>query len=164
MGRMPEVTHLTNAMVKVRRAEADDLLDCAAIINDYIDETAWLPRMHDRAAMEAMFSPELLDKRTVLVAECEGKIVGYLSLNQEAAFVHAVYLRPGAQGHGTGKAMLDAAKKISPQGLDLTIFEPNRRAYQFYLREGFVEVPEGRKEDTEEGVLTLLMRWKNDDR
>lgn len=164
MTRMHDMARLIDELVTARPASTDDLADCAAIINDYIDDTPWLPRTLDRAATEALFSPELLDKRTIFVAEHERVIVGYLSLDREAAFVHALYLRPEARGHGVGKVMLNAAKKICPQGLELTIFEPNRRAFRFYVREGFIEVPEGRKEDTEEGVPTLLMRWKNDDR
>ena len=42
----------------------------------------------------------------------------------------------------------------------LTVFEPNVDAKRFYEREGFREVPEGRRDDTEEGVPILLMRWR----
>lgn len=164
MSRMFDMVHPLRKSASIRPATTADLSDCAAIINDYIDDTPWLPRTLDRAATEALFSPELLDKRAIFVAERERVIVGYLSLDGEAGFVHALYLRPDARGHGLGTAMLDAAKKTHPQDLELTIFEPNRRAYGFYLREGFVEVPEGRNDDTEEGVPTLLMRWKNNDR
>ncbi|MDP2118797.1 MAG: GNAT family N-acetyltransferase [Hoeflea sp.] len=147
------------AMPVVRRAAARDLPACAAIINAYIDATDWLPRTIDKDALEAVFVPALLDSRTIFVAENDGAIEGYLSMDEEAGFIHALYLSPSARGAGLGKALLDAAKHARPQGFELTVFEPNRDAVRFYAREGLVEVPEGRNEATEEGVQTLLMRW-----
>ncbi|WP_161784951.1 GNAT family N-acetyltransferase [Hoeflea sp. BAL378] len=148
------------ALPVVRRAAAQDLPACAAIINDYMDATDWLPRTIDRKAIEEMFAPELLNKRTILVAEDGDAIIGYLSMDHQAGFIHALYLRPHAQGKGLGKALLDAAKDARPQGFELTVFEPNAEAMRFYIREGLVEVPEGRNDKTPEGVPTLLMRWQ----
>lgn len=144
----------------VRRATAADLPACAAIINDYIDATAWLPRVIAHQAIVEMYSPALLDKRIIFVAEDTGEVSGYLSMDHEAGFVHAIYLRPHARSNGLGKALLDAAKQARPQGFELTVFEPNADALRFYLREGLFEVPEGRNDDTDEGVPTWLMRWQ----
>ncbi|MBC7283334.1 GNAT family N-acetyltransferase [Hoeflea sp.] len=147
--------------VGVRRATVPDLPACAAIINDYMDAaTDWLPRVIDHDAIRDMYSPALLDKRTIFVAEDEDAIIGYLSMDHQAGFIHALYLRPHAQGKGLGKALLDAAKEARPQGFELTVFEPNADASRFYHREGLVEVPESRNDKTPEGVPTLLMRWQ----
>ncbi|OCW59211.1 hypothetical protein AWJ14_09125 [Hoeflea olei] len=143
----------------IRPAEAGDLAACAAIINAYIDATPWLPRTASREAIEDMFGPDLLDRRAVFVAEAGDGVAGYLSMDPEAGFIHALYLKPGHRGQGLGKALLDAAKHARPQGYELTVFEPNTEAQRFYRREGMIEVPEGRTADTEEGVPTLLMRW-----
>ena len=149
-----------SAMRHIRRATAADLPACAAIINDYMDAAiSWLPRVIDYQAIEVMFGPDLLDRRTVFVAEDGGEIAGYLSMDHETGFIHAIYLRPQARGIGLGKALLDAAKQARPQGFELTVFEPNSDALRFYMREDLVEIPQGRKEDTPEGVPTLLMRW-----
>lgn len=144
----------------IRPAQAPDLPSCATIINDYIDATSWLPRTVDRKALEAMFVPALLDRRTIFVAENDGDILGYLSMDEEAGFIHALYVRPAARGEGLGKALLDAAKQARPRGFELTVFEPNTDALRFYAREGLVEVPDGRDDHTDEGVPTLLMRWQ----
>ena len=143
----------------IRRAAADDLAACAEIINDYVDATPWLPRTVAREEIAAMFGPDLLERRTIFVAEEAGDITGYVSLNPAENFLVALYLVPAARARGTGKALMDAAKAECPGGFDLTVFEPNTDAQRFYRREGFAEVPEGRKDDTEEGVPTLLMRW-----
>ncbi|MBU4546872.1 GNAT family N-acetyltransferase [Hoeflea sp.] len=148
-----------SASTRVRRAVAADLPSCAAIINDYMDATTWLPRVVTREAIGEMYAPPLLDKRIILVAEDRDDVVGYLSMDHAAGFIHAIYLRPHARSTGLGKALLDAAKEARPQGFELTVFEPNTNAMRFYIREGLLEVPGGRNDDTPEGVPTLLMRW-----
>lgn len=143
----------------MRPARAADLNACAAIINAYIDETEWLPRTISREALEAIFAPELLDTRIVFVADLGGEIVGYASLDHENGFLPALYLKPAARGAGAGVALLDAVKAACPEGSELTVFETNTGAQRFYRREGLIELPEGRKDVTDEGVPTLRLRW-----
>ncbi|WP_322988579.1 GNAT family N-acetyltransferase [Hoeflea sp.] len=140
-------------------AETCDLPECAAILNDYIDATEWLPRALDHQAVEALFTPDLLKARRVFVAEQDGEILGFLSMFPDDGFVPALYLRADARGLGLGKALLDTAKSEHPQGLSLTVFETNLEALKFYRREGFSEDPSGRDDATDEGIPTLLMRW-----
>jgi putative acetyltransferase len=142
----------------IRPATAADLPACAGIINDYIDATDWLPRIHSREELAGFFTPELIQKRTVLVAEMDGDVVGYMTMSAEG-MVPALYLSPLARGQGIGTMLLDRAKALSPAKVELTMFEPNHAARRFYEREGFVEVPEARKDDTDEGIPILLMRW-----
>lgn len=145
--------------VTIRAARAEDLPACARIINDYIDATGWLPRTLPHDEIAALFEPGLLDRRRVLVAEAEGRIAGYLSMGEDG-LMPALYLAPAARGRGTGKALLDHAKALRPEGIELTVFEPNRAARRFYAREGFAPVPGGRVTDTDEGIPTLRLRWE----
>jgi len=142
----------------IRPAVLADLPACAAIINDYIDATDWLPRVKSRDELAGFFTPELLASRTVLVAEVDGEVEAYVSVSPEG-FVFALYLAPQARGRGVGKLLLDRVKALHPDRVELTVFEPNVAAVRFYEREDFAEVPEGRKEDTDEGIPVLLMRW-----
>ena len=144
--------------MSLRYATVADLPVCAAIINDYIDATEWLPRTIDHAAVEALFVPALLETRTLFVAAEDGEILGYLSMSNDG-FVPALYLRPDARGKGVGKMLLDAAKAAHPEGLELTVFERNTQALRFYEREGFQEDFTRRDTATEEGIPTLWMRW-----
>ncbi|MCZ4290282.1 GNAT family N-acetyltransferase [Hoeflea alexandrii] len=144
----------------VRRATVEDLPACAAIINDYMDDTFWLQRVTDRRTIERMFAADLLDRRIIFVAEEDSGIIGYMSMDHNAGFIHGLYLRPWACGHGLGKTLLDAAKNARPQGFELEVFEPNTDALRFYMREGLVEVPGGRREVSEEGIPTLRLRWQ----
>lgn len=146
----------------IREAGVADLPACAAIVNDYLDEVAWLPRVKSREEIAALFTPKALANRTIFLAVADAdpgeKVEGYLSLAPEG-FVAAIYLTPAARRQGAGAALMAAAKARHPGGLELSVFEPNRAAQRFYAREGFVEVPGGRDDATEEGVPTLRLRW-----
>lgn len=150
--------HQPGPVASIRAATVDDLPACAAIINDYIDQTDWLPRLQPREVIAGFFAPTILDERTVLVAELDGEVAGYLTMTP-GGMVPALYLAPRARGQGIGKALLDRAKAAGPGMINLTVFEPNHAARRFYEREGFVELPEARKVE-EEGIPILLLRWK----
>ncbi|MEM7301759.1 MAG: GNAT family N-acetyltransferase [Pseudomonadota bacterium] len=152
-----------NTKSPVRTAVVADLAYCATIINDYIDETDWLPRPFPRDEMLGHFERGFDTDRKMSVVEHEGEIVGYLSVEirqpPQLPFVHALYLKFGYRGQGFGKALLDHAKTELKSGFELTFWEPNQAARAFYLREGLVEVPGGRDAETDDGVPTILMRW-----
>lgn len=155
---MTEVALKVDPGPVIRAAAATDLAACAAIINDYIDAADWLPRVKTRDEIRGFFTPELLASRTVLVADVGGEIAAYLSVSDEG-WIYAIYLAASFRGQGFGKLLLDRVKEMHPRKVELSVFEPNLAARRFYEREGFVEVPEGRKDDTEEGIPVLLMRW-----
>ncbi len=142
----------------IRPATADDLSACAAIINDYIDATDWLPRIHSRDQLANFFAPELLDRRTVLVAEKGSAIVGYMTMSGEG-LVPALYLAPHARGYGIGVELLDHAKALAAGRVELTVFEPNIAARRFYEREGFAEVA-GSRSIADEGIPIITLRWE----
>lgn len=143
----------------IRPATPDDFDACARIINDYVDATDWLPRVHSHEAVRGFFNEELLATRTVLVAEEGGEVVAYMSFSSEG-FVYAIYLDAAARGRGIGKALMDLVKARHPERVELTVFEKNSSALRFYEREGFREMPEGRDSSRPEGIPTLLMRWE----
>jgi GNAT superfamily N-acetyltransferase len=144
----------------IRRGSAADGPAMAKIINDWIDETEWMPRIHSHEAIEGFFTPEILSKRTILLGErLDGKIEGYLTLRPEG-MIAALYLAPAARGTGLAKLMMTEAKRLHPDRLELGVMEPNLRARRFYEAQGFIEIPDGRKTDTDEGIPELLMRWE----
>jgi putative acetyltransferase len=154
-----EAAQRVEEMPFIRPATEADLPACAAIINDYVDATDWLPRTRSHEEIAALFSVDLLHSRLVLVAEIGGEIGGYLTLTPEGE-VPALYLAPRFRGLGLGKMLIDRVKAEHPSHLELTVFETNEAAKRFYEREGFREIPERRTDDTEEGVATLFMRWR----
>ena len=130
---------------------------CAAILNDWIDETGWMPRIHSPEAVETFVRDVVFAMRRLWVAQADGAVIGFLALDIEAT-ITALYLAAGARGRGTGRTLIDLAK-AEERRLDLWVFEPNEAARRFYAREGFREVrrTDG---DNEEGVPDILMRWE----
>lgn len=150
--RTPE--DISTQKKQVRGATLADLPACAAIINDYIDATGWLPRTAPREEIAAMFSAGLLERRRVFVADEGAGVVGYASFDEAAGFLPALYLAPAARGRGLGKALLDAVKARG--AFDLTVWQANPAARRFYEREGLFLTGEG---VGGEGLPVWRMRW-----
>ena len=145
---------MTDAVI--RAARPADLPACAAIINAYIDATDWLPRARPVEEIAAMFSPDLLERRRVLVAEQGGTVVGYASLDPATEFLASLYLAPAAQGRGVGRQMLDRIKAEAPGGFVLNVWQPNTAARRFYGREGLAVAGESVDAD---GLPVWEMAW-----
>ncbi|MDO5630363.1 MAG: GNAT family N-acetyltransferase [Paracoccus sp. (in: a-proteobacteria)] len=142
--------------IRLRPARAEDLPGCAEIINDYIDATEWLPRSKSAEEIAAMFTPEMLDSRCLMVVDDGSRVLGYASYDRAARFLPALYLRPEVRGNGLGKLLLDAVKAEALLGFDLTVWCANPAARRFYGREGLVLTGEGTDAD---GLPVWHMHW-----
>lgn len=129
---------------------------CAAILNDWIDATDWMPRVHAPETAEPFIREVVFAMRRAWVAEEGGEAVGFLALDIEGC-ITALYVASNARGRGVGRMLLDAAK-AEERALTLHTFAPNESARRFYAREGFVEVGDSDGDD-EEGVPDVLLRW-----
>ncbi|MEM7711467.1 MAG: GNAT family N-acetyltransferase [Pseudomonadota bacterium] len=143
------------AAMILRRATTDDASACAAIVADWIAATAWMPGDRlTRAKLEGLMR-EGFPLREAWVAERDGQIDGYLSMDAEAA--HVVGLYAARPGQGTGRALLDRAK-TGRRFLKLRSHAPNFAAHRFYEREGFVVI--ARDLPGEDGVPEVEMAWR----
>jgi len=143
---------------RLRPAVAEDAAACAAIFDDWVEATDWMPRVHPADDVERHYREHVLAVCAVTVAEVDGRVAGFLALDPEG-LVGGLYLAPEARGRGLGKALMDAAKALRPEGLTLWTFVANAGARRFYAREGFVEAGRTAGED-EEGLADLLLAWK----
>jgi GNAT superfamily N-acetyltransferase len=139
----------------IREAAVGDLAACAAIVNADIDARGFMPRTITVEDIEAMFVPGLLEARVLLVADCGGTVLGYLS-SEPTGDVRGFYVRADAQGKGVGKALMDGAKARFPAGLRLTVFEPNMGGRRFYAREAFVDTG---VRSVDDGVPVMHLKW-----
>jgi GNAT superfamily N-acetyltransferase len=80
----------------------------------------------------------------VWVAEEAGRILGFLAIDG-GKLLAKLYVEPDAQNRGVGAALLDQAKTLCPEGLELWVFQRNEGARRFYERHGFrpVELTDG---------------------
>ncbi len=88
------------------------------------------------------------EAHTFLVAEAsDGTVLGTASATlSENGLVTLgrLYVRPAAQGHGLGTAMLRACENWFPQGslMRLEVETKNAKARRFYAKHGFRELPD----------------------
>jgi len=86
--------------------------------------------------------------RNVILANCEvwvghrdETIVAYLAMN--GSYIDRLYVDPGEQRTGWGTRLIEYAKEVYPEGLDLHTHQQNHGARKFYERHGFVAVKFG---------------------
>ena len=139
--------------IEVRRAQESDVPKIAKIVNTWIDQTDWFPRVYPAQEIQKMVQ-ENFSKRVIWVSG--EPVSGYLSFDPETSKVIGLYC--DESGKGGGKALLDQAR----EGRDrvwLTVHEPNTRAQKFYQREGFEEVSRYDPEPPET-VREIRMEWQ----
>lgn len=141
--------------MSVRSAECGDAPECAAILREWIGETAWFPSLHPPSA-DAPFVARLFAKEQSLVSGAP--VEGFLA--REGDYIRCLYVAAAARGRGVGKRLLDRAK-ADAEVLSLWTFEANTGARAFYLREGFREARRTAG-DNEEGLPDIEFVWRRE--
>ena len=81
---------------------------------------------------------ELVPAATITVAEVQGEIVGFVTVDARTFDLDQMVVAPEAWGIGVAAALIAQAKLSSPAGLDLHVNTDNLRAIRFYEKHGFV--------------------------
>jgi GNAT superfamily N-acetyltransferase len=145
-------------VAKLRQAGPDDAAGLAEIFLAARAEMTYLPRLHTDEETCRWIAEVVLVEQMVQVAEVEEALVGFAALAQN--HLGHLYVAPGRQGGGVGRALLDWVKTICPGGFDLWVFQKNRRARSFYRREGLRESLLTDGADNEERQPDVLMTWQ----
>ena len=138
----------------LREAAPIEAQACADIVNDWIDGSDWMPRLHSRESVHRFYRDVVFQERRVWVTG--DPVAGFLALDDAEGIVTALYTaKPGS---GTGKGLLDHAK-AGRDRLALWTFVANEAARRFYAREGFEELRRTAG-DNEEGLADVLLGWE----
>lgn len=81
---------------------------------------------------------------------------GFIGLNEN--YIEGIFVREAAQSNGIGKQLLDYVKRVKSI-LSLSVYQKNKRAIKFYLREGFKIQSENVDDNTAEKEFT--MTWNS---
>jgi putative acetyltransferase len=81
---------------------------------------------------------ELVPVATITLAEREGELVGFVTVDKKTRYLDQFVVAPEAWGTEVARVLMDEAKKQSPTGLDLLVNKDNARAIRFYEKHGFV--------------------------
>lgn len=90
----------------------------------------------------------------VYVYEDAGTIYGFIGIQEN--YVAGIFVKKEVRSTGIGKQLLDYVKAIH-QALTLNVYQKNRRAVEFYKREGFSIILENIETDT--GEIDYTMHW-----
>jgi putative acetyltransferase len=95
---------------------------------------------HDFAARVAWWRErwrtELLPMASVVVAEFDGVILGFVTID-DTGYLDQIVVAPEAWGTPVATQLLDEAKRAAPTGIALHVNKDNARAIRFYERQGF---------------------------
>jgi putative acetyltransferase len=81
---------------------------------------------------------ELVPVATIMLAERDGALVGFVTVDPRTRYLDQIVVAPEAWGSEVAAALVAEARRISPDGLDLKVNADNARAIRFYEKHGFV--------------------------
>lgn len=100
---------------------------------------------------------EQMLKADVFVFEADHEVQGFIGLVD--SYIAGIFVDKRYRSGGFGKQLLEYAKK-QYAALSLSVYEQNKRAVSFYLREGFSVSTQGIDEET--GSTEYTMCWELD--
>jgi putative acetyltransferase len=100
---------------------------------------------------------ELVPNAAVIVAERAGELVGFVTIDA-AGYLDQLVVAPDRWGSPLGDALVDEAKRLSPDRVTLMVNRDNARAIRFYTRNGFAAA--GEDVNPTSGRPVMRMEWK----
>ena len=80
---------------------------------------------------------ELAPSAEIVIAEADGAMIGFVTVDRRTRYLDQIAVEPERWTSGVGAALLEEAKRLSPEGLDLDVNTDNARAIRFYEKHGF---------------------------
>lgn len=138
----------------IRPAPPADAAACAGILNDWVDATDGMTRVHSHADVRHHSAERVLPRQTVWVTDAP--VDGFLAA-QDGGMVTALCLAPRARGLGRERALLDQAK-TGRNSQSLWTFQANDGARRFCAANGVREVART-EADNEERLPDVHLAW-----
>lgn len=128
----------------VRRAGGGDLDEAARVWHESASTMDGVRAdVPAREALRGRIDAELQAGWELYIAALGGEVVGMLALKPGEAVLDQIFVAPGEQGKGVGRALLDVAKQTLPAGFTLRMDAANERARRFYEAQGLEKSGEG---------------------
>jgi putative acetyltransferase len=101
---------------------------------------------------------ELVPAARIVMADIGSVLVGFVTVDPKTMYLDQIVVAPEHWGSDIALKLLDEAKRISPQGLDLLVNKDNARAIRFYQKHGFVYA--GEDKNPVSGIAVNRMKWR----
>jgi putative acetyltransferase len=100
---------------------------------------------------------ELVPNAAIVVAEQAGALIGFVTIDA-SGYLDQLVVAPDHWGSTLANALIDEAKRLSPDRITLLVNTDNIRAIRFYERNGFDHA--GEDVNPTSGRPVLKMEWK----
>jgi putative acetyltransferase len=100
---------------------------------------------------------ELVPNASIVVAERAESLAGFVTIDRKG-YLDQLVVGTAHWGSELGNALMDEAKRLSPDHISLLVNTDNARAIRFYERNGFVHA--GGDVNPTSGRPVLRMEWK----
>jgi putative acetyltransferase len=100
---------------------------------------------------------ELVPNATITVAEQAGALAGFVTIDA-SGYLDQLVVAPDRWGSKLADALVNEAKRLSPDRITLKVNTDNARAIRFYQRNGFAHA--GEDVNPTSGRPVLRMEWK----
>ena len=118
----------------------------------HLDFNARVPWWRER------WRKELVPVAQIVLAEKGDVLAGFVTVDPKTMYLDQIVVAPEFWGSEVALALLDEAKKLSPNGLDLLVNKDNFRAIRFYEKHGFVYM--GEDKNPVSGIAVNRMAWR----
>lgn len=140
---------------RVRPFAERDRIAVAAIYRECRAEAKWLPA----AVRETSdFARDTEGEALLVAVGSEDEPLGFVSVWEQDAFIHHLYVRRGSRHRGVGKELLDSLGSRLPKPWRLKCLSSNGEARAFYISQGWKEVSSDVGED---GPFALLEKQES---
>jgi putative acetyltransferase len=106
----------------------------------------------------ARWKSEIMPRATIAVAERDGNVVGFVTVEPASGYLDQMVVAPDAWGSGIAEALMAEARRIAPRGIDLHVNQDNVRAVRFYAKHGFAV--SGADVNPRSGAALHRMSWR----
>jgi putative acetyltransferase len=100
---------------------------------------------------------DLVPNASIIVAEQAGALTGFVTIDTKG-YLDQLVVGMDHWGSNLANALVDEAKRLSPDGITLLVNTDNARAIRFYRRNGFVDA--GGDVNPTSGKPVLRMAWR----
>jgi putative acetyltransferase len=101
---------------------------------------------------------DLVPVANIVVMEDGARMTGFVTIDTRTGYLDQLVVAPEYWRQGLASRLIDAAKRLSPAGVDLHVNQDNARAMRLYGRCGFTVA--GEDVNPHSGAPVYLMRWR----
>ncbi|MDE2427816.1 MAG: GNAT family N-acetyltransferase [Burkholderiales bacterium] len=130
----------TEPLITIREAVSHDYIWLQHIYQRSFLEADWLPAS---SQVTRQFSDVSAGEKIFVALRSDATVVGLISVYEDDAYIHHLYVLPEAQQSGVGRALLESLHAWLPQPWRLKCLVDNFRALRFYQSMGFEEIDSG---------------------